>query len=149
MGATSHGGRLSTVADMEFATPQVPEKAIPSDGWRTVSTLTWAGVVGCLLAISISSRTIGRPIWWLGPTSQPASPLWLIVPICLVAFPIITTLRFPHRMVTTSWVCSVGVIAIGLVDISSTPAIALAVVVIGIAALMESIAVVMVMRHYR
>jgi hypothetical protein len=52
-------------------------------------------------------------------------------------------------MVTTSWVCSVGVIAIGLVDISSTPAIALAVVVIGIAALMESIAVVMVMRHYR
>lgn len=146
---TSCACRLCTVAPMDFSAPPTPEKQVPSDGWRTVSALTWSGVVGSLLAVAISSRTIGRPIWWLGPTSQPASPLWLIVPICLVALPIITTLRFPHRMVITSWVCSVGVIAIGLVDISSTPAIALAVVVIGIAALMESIAVVMVMRHYR
>jgi len=134
---------------MEFSTPPDLGTPIPSDGWRTISTVTWAGVFGAMLAIAISSRTIGRPIWWLGPTSQPASPMWLIVPICLVAFPIFTTLRIPHRMVTTSWVCSVGLIATGLVDISSSPAIALSVVVIGIAALMESIAVVMVMRHYR
>jgi len=52
-------------------------------------------------------------------------------------------------MTTASWVCSLALMATGIVELTSNPAISIAVVIIGIAALMESIAVVVVMRQYR
>ena len=149
IGVASHGCRLSTVASMDFDTPPEPIEVIPSDGWRTISTITWAGVFGALLAVAISSRTIGRPIWWLGPSSSPASPIFITIPLSLVLLPLVATLRYPRRMTTTSWVCSLALIATGIAELASNPAISIAVVVIGVAALMESIAVVVVMRQYR
>lgn len=149
IGVASHGCRLSTVASMDFDTPPEPIEVIPSDGWRTISTITWAGVFGALLAVAISSRTIGRPIWWLGPSSSPASPIFITIPLALVLLPLVATLRYPRRMTTTSWVCSLALIATGIAELTSNPAISIAVVVIGVAALMESIAVVVVMRQYR
>jgi len=149
IGVASHGCRLSTVASMDFDTPPEPIEVIPSDGWRTISTITWAGVFGALLAVAISSRTIGRPIWWLGPSSSPASPIFITIPLSLVLLPLVATLRYPRRMTTTSWVCSLALIATGIAELTSNPAISIAVVVIGVAALMESIAVVVVMRQYR
>lgn len=149
MAVASHGCRLSTVASMEFSTSPKPIEVIPSDGWRTVSTITWAGVLGALLAVAISSRTIGRPIWWLGPSSTPASPFFIAIPLSIVLLPLVATLRYPHRMTTTSWVCSLALIATGIAELASNPAISLAVIVIGFAALMESIAVLVVMRQYR
>jgi hypothetical protein len=134
---------------MDFDTPPEPIEVIPSDGWRTISTITWAGVFGALLAVAISSRTIGRPIWWLGPSSSPASPIFITIPLSLVLLPLVATLRYPRRMTTTSWVCSLALIATGIAELTSNPAISIAVVVIGVAALMESIAVVVVMRQYR
>lgn len=134
---------------MDFDTPPEPIEVIPSDGWRTISTITWAGVFGALLAVAISSRTIGRPIWWLGPPSSPASPIFITIPLSLVLLPLVATLRYPRRMTTTSWVCSLALIATGIAELTSNPAISIAVVVIGVAALMESIAVVVVMRQYR
>ena len=149
IGVTSRRGRLSTVASMDFDTPPEPIEVLPSDGWRTVSTITWAGVFGALLAVAISSRTIGRPIWWLGPSSAPASPFFITIPLAVVLIPLVSTLRYPRHLTTTSWVCSLALIATGIAELSSNPAISIAVVVIGVAALMESIAVVMVMRQYR
>ena len=134
---------------MDFATPPTPIEVLPSDGWRTVSTITWAGVFGALLAIAISSRTIGRPIWWLGPSSAPASPFLLTIPLAIVLIPLVATLRSPRHMTTASWVCSLALIATGVADLASNPAVSVAVVIIGVAALMESIAVVVVMRQYR
>jgi hypothetical protein len=52
-------------------------------------------------------------------------------------------------MTTVSWVCSLALIATGIAELASNPAVSLAVVIIGIAALSESIAVVVVMRQYR
>ena len=149
IGVASHGRRLSTVASMDFDTPPEPIEVLPSDGWRTVSTITWAGVFGALLAVAISSRTIGRPIWWLGPSSAPASPFFITIPLAIVLLPLVATLRYPRHMTTASWVCSLALVATGIAELTSNPAISLAVVVIGIAALMESIAVVVVMRQYR
>lgn len=134
---------------MDFASPPTPIEVLPSDGWRTVSTITWAGVFGALLAVAISSRTIGRPIWWLGPSSAPASPLFITIPLAIILVPLVATLRYPRHMTTASWVCSLALIATGIAELASNPAISTAVVVIGVAALMESIAVVVVMRQYR
>lgn len=143
------GGGLSTVASMDFETPPTQVEVLPSDGWRTVSTITWAGVFAALLAVAISSRTIGRPIWWLGPSSAPASPFFITIPLAIVLVPLVATLRAPRHMTTASWICSLALIATGIVELASNPAISIAVVVIGVAALMESIAVVVVMRQYR
>ena len=134
---------------MDLDTPPEPIEALPSDGWRTVSTITWAGVFGALLAVAISSRTIGRPIWWLGPSSTPASPFLITIPLAIVLLPLVATLRYPRHMTTVSWVCSLALIATGIAELASNPAVSLAVVIIGIAALTESIAVVVVMRQYR
>ena len=134
---------------MDFDTPPEPIEELPSDGWRTVSTITWAGVFGALLAVAISSRTIGRPIWWLGPSSTPASPFLITIPLAIVLLPLVATLRYPRHMTTVSWVCSLALIATGIAELASNPAVSLAVVIIGIAALTESIAVVVVMRQYR
>ena len=134
---------------MDFESPPTPVEVLPSDGWRTVSTITWAGVFGALLAVAISSRTIGRPIWWLGPSSNPASPFFITIPLAIVLIPLVATLRSPRYMTTASWVCSLALIATGIAELASNPAVSLAVVVIGVAALMESIAVVVVMRQYR
>ena len=149
IGVASHGCSLSTVASMDFDTPPTPIEVLPSDGWRTVSTITWAGVFAALLAVAISSRTIGRPIWWLGPSSAPASPLLITIPLAIVLVPLVATLRSPRYMTTASWACSLALIATGIAELASNPAISIAVVVIGVAALMESIAVVVVMRQYR
>ncbi|MBJ7491076.1 MAG: hypothetical protein JHC59_07055 [Ilumatobacteraceae bacterium] len=134
---------------MDFASPPTPIEVLPSDGWRTVSTITWAGVFGALLAVAISSRTIGRPIWWLGPSSAPASPLFITIPLAIILVPLVATLRYPRHMTTASWISSLALIATGIAELASNPAISVAVVVIGVAALMESIAVVVVMRQYR
>ena len=134
---------------MDFESPPTPVEVLPSDGWRTVSTITWAGVFGALLAVAISSRTIGRPIWWLGPSSNPASPFFITIPLAIVLIPLVATLCSPRYMTTASWVCSLALIATGIAELASNPAVSLAVVVIGVAALMESIAVVVVMRQYR
>lgn len=134
---------------MDVASPPTPIEVLPSDGWRTVSTITWAGVFGALLAVAISSRTIGRPIWWLGPSSAPASPLFITIPLAIILVPLVATLRYPRHMTTASWISSLALIATGIAELASNPAISVAVVVIGVAALMESIAVVVVMRQYR
>lgn len=134
---------------MDFASPPTPIEVLPSDGWRTVSTITWAGVFGALLAVAISSRTIGRPIWWLGPSSAPASPLFITIPLAIILVPLAATLRYPRHMTTASWISSLALIGTGIAELASNPAISVAVVVIGVAALMESIAVVVVMRQYR
>ena len=67
----------------------------------------------------------------------------------IVLAPLVATLRSPRYMTTASWVCSLALIATGIAELASNPAISIAVVVIGVAALMESIAVVVVMRQYR
>ena len=134
---------------MDFASPPAPIEVLPSDGWRTVSTITWAGVFGALLAVAISSRTIGRPIWWLGPSTTPASPFLITIPLAIILVPLVATLRYPRHMTTASWISSLALIATGIAELASNPAISVAVVVIGVAALMESIAVVVVMRQYR
>mgnify|MGYP007082951763 CR=1 FL=1 len=142
-GLAEYGGEYG------FRFSPTPIEVLPSDGWRTVSTITWAGVFGALLAVAISSRTIGRPIWWLGPSSAPASPFFITIPLVIVLAPLVATLRSPRLMTTASWVCSLALIATGIAELASNPAVSLAVVVIGVAALMESIAVVVVMRQYR
>ena len=120
-----------------------------SYGWRTVHLITWSSVFACLVTLTVSSRTIGRPIWWIGPQSDPASPVLLLIPIALVVVPVLTAYQVPQRTGIVTIGAAVGVMACGLVAISSTPAIAIATMVVGLAALMASIACLVGSHKYR
>ena len=136
---------------MDFPAPELP-RAVgggASDGWRTVSLITWIGVFGALLSVAVSSRTIGRPIWWLGPAGSPAPLIFLVVPVVLTVTPIVVTMRRPQHMVRAGFACSLILLGTAIPDFGNSPAIAWAVVVIAIAALVETIALLLVSRHYR
>ena len=136
---------------MEFPAPDVRDMKAGeiSDGWRTVSLITWIGVFGALLSVAVSSRTIGRPIWWLGPAGNPAPLVFLVLPIVLTVTPIVATVWRPHQMVRVGLVCSLILLATAIPDFGDSPAIAWAVSVIAIAAIVETIALLLVSRHYR
>ena len=121
----------------------------PSDGWRMVSFITWIGVLASVLAVTISSRTIGRPIWWLGPSSNPAPVFYLLIPILIIGVPLFVTIQRPHRIVRVGLTGSVALLISALPDMGSNPAIAIAIVTIGLAALAPSIALLLVLRKYR
>ena len=120
-----------------------------SAGWRSVIIITWSAVFACVLAIAVSSRTIGRPVWWLGPTSSPAPVLSMAVPIILVFAPLAAAFRFPSRCVAVSFLCSVGLLLSALPDAGDKPAIAVAVATVGLAALLSTVGVMTGQRQYR
>lgn len=123
--------------------------AVESDGWRTVVFVTWVAVTAALIAISISSRTTGRPVWWLGPSTQPAPIFYLLVPVLIVAIPLYASFRKPRIMGQLGVGCSLLLAACAVIDLGDKPGVAAALFVVAFAALCESIAVTVVSRQYR
>lgn len=129
--------------------PQILPPVLPSHGWRTVSVITWIATLAALIAVAISSRTIGQPVWWLGSRVDPAPALLMLIPLTLIVVPLVATWRAPHVMVRTSLICSALLSATAFPDISNSFAIAVAVFIVGFASFLASIAQLMVMRKYR
>jgi len=121
----------------------------PGDGWRTVAYVNWALVFAATTAVAVSSRTIGRAVWWLGPPSDPSPRLWLAVPIGLVVVPVFVVARRHPRAGLVGIVCSVGLAASALVDAGSTPVVAAACAVVAAASLIGNVAVWVGLRQYR
>lgn len=141
---------------VEFEPPTIDDTlyrasspTLPTPGWRTVNVITWVATIAALIAVAISSRTIGQPVWWLGSRVDPAPALMMLVPLTLIVVPLVATWRAPHQMVRASLACSALLSATALADITHSIAIALAVFVVGFAAFLASIAQLMVMRKYR
>ena len=136
---------------MELEPPQLPQShpGQLSDGWRTVAFITWILTGASIIAVAITSRTIGRPIWWLGPESDPASPLFVLLPLVTVAAPLFAASRKPDLLPRLGVGCSSILLLSALLDISSSPAVAVAVAVLSLASLSVSIALAAVARQYR
>jgi hypothetical protein len=121
----------------------------PTTGWRTVSFVSWIAVLAALIAVAISSRTIGRPVWWLGSRFHPAPAIFMLVPLSVIVTPLVATWRAPEIMVRTSIICSLLLGATAIPDVSDSPATALGIVVVALASFLSSIAQVLVARKYR
>lgn len=142
--------------DVELEPPQplqsahsVFADALPSHGWRTISFITWVATLAAVVAVAISSRTIGQPVWWLGSRAEPAPALFMLVPLSLIVIPLVATWRAPIIMVRTSIICSLLLVATSLPDFGTSVAIALAVCTIGGCSFLASIAQLLVTRKYR
>jgi hypothetical protein len=149
VGATGLQAVTYMVENMHLPPPLVSDSAPVGSGWRTVSFVSSILTLCCLICVAVSSRTIGRPTWWLGPSSNPAPVFFILLPAALVVIPLVATFRQSPQMPLISAVCALSLMATAIPDITSTPAIALTVVVIGFAGLLQSIALVVVTRHYR
>lgn len=136
---------------MDFDPPSVPQphRNSLSDGWRTVSFITWVLSGAALVAVAITSRTIGRPIWWLGPESDPATPLLLLVPLAIIVVPLVVTSKLPRRITVTNITCSALLLLTSLGDLGSSPAIAAGVALVGVLSLSVSVSLLFVARQYR
>lgn len=120
-----------------------------TSGWRTVLLVTWVGTFACMLAVAVSSRTIGRPIWWLGPSTSPAPLVFVAVPVVLVFAPLAAVMRRPGLASRVSLVSSVLLLATGIPDAFDRMAIAAATWTVSGAALLSTIAVMVGERQYR
>lgn len=136
---------------MELEPPQLPlsRPGELSDGWRTVAFITWVLTAAGIIAIAITSRTVGRPIWWLGSESDPASPLFIILPVVAVAVPLYAAGRKPEILSRVGLICSGALLVSATIDIASSPGVAAGVAIVSIAALSVSIALWAVARQYR
>ncbi|MEY4031707.1 MAG: hypothetical protein RL573_619 [Actinomycetota bacterium] len=120
-----------------------------TSGWRTVLMVTWVGTFACMLAVAVSSRTIGRPIWWLGPSTSPAPLVFVAVPVVLVLAPLAAVMRRPAIATRVSLVASLLLLATGIPDAFDRMAIAVATWTVSGAALLATIAVMVGERQYR
>lgn len=136
---------------MESEAPQLSQSDAGqlSDGWRTVAFITWILAGASTIAIAVTSRTIGRSTWWLGPESNPSPIIFIVLPLLTVAAPLYCASRKPTVLPTLSVVCSGALALSALFDLSSSPAVAIAYEVVALATLSVSIALVAVARQYR
>lgn len=118
-------------------------------GWRIVAHVTSALVLAGTAAVAVSSRTIGRPTWWLGPASDPASPLWIALPVTLVALPVVVHALGNRRAPAVSVACSVGLLVSALGDAGDSSAVALGFAVVALAGVLAHGAVWLGLRQYR
>ncbi len=111
-----------------------------SSGWAVVGAVTWIATLLAVIAIAISSRTLSRPPWWLGPASDPA-PFY--APAILVIVIVGTALAYlgSHSVAPLVGILSslfLGIFAVA--DIDATIGVALAQIIVATAALLGSIA---------
>lgn len=126
-----------------------PTAGTQGDGWRTVAYVTWALVFAATTAVAVSSRTIGRSVWWLGPPSDPAPWWWLAVPVGLVVVPVVAVARRHRRTGQIGVACSLGLGLVALVDLSDSPAVATACAIVATASVLGNLAVWVGLRQYR
>lgn len=151
-------GRLCTVGAMtdESLVPP-PPAARPGavdvsrfpEGWRSVALVTWLLVFGSMTAIAVSSRTIGRSIWWLGPSVDPAPIVAVAVPMGICLVPLWALVRRPASSGRIGIACSILLAITALPDLDNSPGVAAAVLAVSFAALLSTGAVAIATRHYR
>jgi len=108
--------------------------------WAAITIVTWLGVTAALAAVAISSRNVGKPTWWLGTASDPAFiGLWF-VPFLAPIAAIVSALRYARWASFVGMGASLVIAAIAVVDIESTPGVALMEIVVAATAMTTAIA---------
>ena len=114
-----------------------------------VAHITSALVVAGTAAVAVSSRTIGRPTWWLGPSTDPASPLWIAFPVAFVALPVVAHVLKMRHAPAISVACCIGLVGIAIADAGDSSAVALGLGVVAVSGVLAHGAVWVGLRQYR
>lgn len=108
-------------------------------GWARVGVVTWAAVLLAEVAVAITSRTVGKPPWWLGPSTDPAPFVLAAIPLALVVIPAVLFARSHPGAPRIAALCAIALVVVGVVDIDATPGVAVVECAIAFAALLGSL----------
>ena len=108
--------------------------------WPLIIIVSWLFVTAALASAAVTSRNIGKPTWWLGPQDSPAFPLLWLLPFLAPVIAIFVALVAGRWAPFAGTGAALYIGAIAILDIESTPAVALIEVVIAVAALLVSVA---------
>ncbi|MHB1090649.1 MAG: hypothetical protein ACYC06_02940 [Ilumatobacteraceae bacterium] len=92
--------------------------------WRNVTAASWLVLGLAVLALAISSRTLGKPTWWLGPQSNPRFIALWATPFLAPIASIIASLRFSRWATQVSLISSVALAIVAVFDLRTTPGVA-------------------------
>lgn len=110
----------------EIPPPPVPQSVSQlTRTWRNVTALSWLVLGFAILALAISSRTVGKPTWWLGPQSRPRFIFLWATPFLAPVAAIVASLRFSRWATLVSLGSSVALAIVAVFDVQATPGIAL------------------------
>ncbi len=110
----------------EIPPPPVPKSIIQlTRTWRNVTAVSWLVLGFAILALAISSRTLGKPTWWLGPQSRPRPIFLWATPFLAPIASIIASLRFSRWATLVSLASSAALAIVAVFDMQPTPGIAL------------------------
>ena len=87
-------------------------------GWRIVFAIGWAGVILGFAAVWKSSRTLGLPLWWLGPEADPRLLPVQLLPFVPPALLIAGAVRSVRRLPWLGLASGAALIAIAVPDLS-------------------------------
>lgn len=111
-----------------------------SRGWSRVGLVTWGAALLGLAATAISSRTVGKPAWWIGPSTDPATFVSLLVPVTLTVSPAVAIVVASRRAWLVGLACSAGLGAMAAFDATDSPGVALVEAAIAVATAAISVA---------
>jgi hypothetical protein len=108
--------------------------------WAAITVVTWLAVTAALAAVAISSRNVGKPTWWLGTASDPTFVALWFLPFLAPIAAIIAALRYARWASFVGMGASLAIAAIAVIDIESTPGVALMEIVVAACAMTTAIA---------
>lgn len=128
-----------------FGTPDEPpaREQRPGElttGWRVVFAIGWIGVILGIAAVWKSSRTLGLPLWWLGPEANPRPLPVQMVPFLLPVVMIIGAVRSLRHLPWLGLVAAAATVAIAVPDLDRFPGLATVEIALGVAGALVSAA---------
>ena len=111
-----------------------------TQSWRIATALSWLLVGLALLALGIASRTVGKPVTWLGPEANPKFVGLWIAPFLAPLAVVLCAFKFSRWASLVGAVASAALAIVAAVDFNSTPGVAIGEFVLAGAGILISIA---------
>lgn len=109
-------------------------------GWARVGLATWVGVTVGMIATAVTSRTVSKPPWWLGASTNSAPLYFTLVPVITCLLPIVVIALRRRTSPLIGCVCAIALGVSAALDASQTPGIAVIQAALALAALIGSVA---------
>lgn len=92
--------------------------------WRRLVAGSWVAALMAMVAVAVSSRTVGKPPWWLGPSTAPRPVLLPLVPVALVAVALVAVWWSARYAPVVGALCALGLGALAAPDVAASPGVA-------------------------
>lgn len=93
-----------------------------------------------MVAIAVTSRTVSKPPWWLGASTNPAPVYFTAIPVIVCLTPIVVIARRLRTSPLIGSVCAIALAVGAALDASTTPGVAVVQAALALAALAGSVA---------